>query len=158
MAMEEPSAANGFCAAHVMNLLRSYRALLGVDLIDPARTDKATARQVFEAPFAVLSHGTEVDPVLNYVNRYVMSLWEADWPTLTSMPSRLTAEQMERAARAEFMAQTAAQGFVRGYTGIRISASGQRFRIIDAVIWNVQDIEGRQIGQAASFARIERLK
>lgn len=69
------------------------------------------------------------------------------------MPSRLTAEPMHREERAQFLARTAAEGFITGYSGIRISATGRRFRIEDAVIWNLARPDGARAGQAASFAR-----
>lgn len=47
----------------------------------------------------VVSHQTQADPVLCYGNRRALSLWEMDLPTLTSTPSRLTAEPLERAER-----------------------------------------------------------
>ena len=42
-------------------------------------------------------------------------------------------------------------GFIDDYTGVRISASGRRFRIDKAVVWNLVDQEGLYRGQAACF-------
>ena len=44
----------------------------------------------------------------------------------------------------------AAQGFIRDYAGVRIAASGRRFRIDDAVVWNLVDADGVRHGQAAA--------
>lgn len=107
---------------------------------------------LFRAPFALLSHGTESDPVLNYGNRLALELWERDWHAFTSMPSRLTAEPGERAQRAKLIDDVKSQGYSDGYTGIRISASGRRFEIRRATIWNVFDERGIYRGQAAMFA------
>ena len=89
--------------------------------------------------------------------RAALDLWQTDWATLTAMPSRLTAEPMHREARARFMARTASEGCVTGYEGIRISAAGRRFRIEDAIIWNldspVSATGPAPAGQAATFAR-----
>lgn len=57
------------------------------------------AQALFEAPRVVVSHQTQADPVLCYGNRRALVLWEMDAPTLTSTPSRLTAEPLERAER-----------------------------------------------------------
>ena len=73
--------------------------------------------------------------------------------TLAITPSRLTAEAMLHEARERRLTETARRGFVSGYEGIRISATGRRFRILDVTIWNVNDASGRAIGQAATFAR-----
>ncbi|HTU26422.1 MAG TPA: MEKHLA domain-containing protein, partial [Pirellulales bacterium] len=49
--------------------------------------------------------------------------------------------------------RTASQGFVDDYQGIRISSTGRRFRIEQAVVWNVLDVTGAKVGQAATFSR-----
>jgi hypothetical protein len=43
-------------------------------------------------------------------------------------------------------------GFIDDYRGIRISASGRRFEIRSAVVWNVIDQTGAHWGQAATFS------
>ena len=67
------------------------------------------------------------------------------------MPSRLTAEAPDRAARARLLAQVAAQGFIDDYAGVRISRAGKRFLIERATVWNLTDDQGRLCGQAATF-------
>lgn len=57
------------------------------------------AQALFDAPRVVVSHQTQADPVLCYGNRKALALWEMDLATLTSTPSRLTAEPVERAER-----------------------------------------------------------
>jgi hypothetical protein len=42
-------------------------------------------------------------------------------------------------------------GFIADYSGIRIAASGRRFRIERAVVWNLIDADGTRHGQAATF-------
>ena len=151
--MDEPSAANGWQSAHAELLLQSFRHYLGRDLLHPGPPEEV-ARRLFHAPFAVLSHDGAADPVLDYVNRRVMALWESDWPTLTVMPSRLTAEPMHREARARFLQKTAESGYITGYSGVRISTTGRRFQIEDAVVWTVRTPDGAGSGQAATFAKV----
>ena len=43
-------------------------------------------------------------------------------------------------------------GFIDDYAGIRISAKGRRFRIENAIVWNLIDADGVRHGQAATFA------
>lgn len=139
--------------AHVQVLLSSFRHWLGYDLLTTLSPDPTTAaQQVFEAPFALLSHGTQSDPILNYGNQTALRLWEMDWADFTQMPSRLTAEVDLRADRSQQLARAAQQGYLRGYEGIRISKTGQRFQIREAVIWKVLDEQGQPCGQAATFA------
>lgn len=134
-------------------ILDSYRLHLDHDLIARSGNAEDEAARLFSAPFAVLSHGLEADPVLNYGNAIALQLWEMSADALTRMPSRLTAEPMNQAARERFMQQTRAQGFATGYEGVRISASGRRFRIENATLWNLIDSAGAPAGQAATFAR-----
>ena len=89
---------------------------------------------------------------MNYGNRAALDLWEMDIPTLTSMPSRLTAEPMHRDERDQLMARAARDGFVDDYRGVRISSTGTRFLIEEAIIWNLVNEEGIRVGQAATFS------
>ena len=138
--------------AHTQILLSSFRHFVGRELIERMGDAEAEAQIVFEAPFVVVSHGTQDDPILNYGNRTALTLWEMDIPTLTSTPSRLTAEPMHRDDRAQLMTRAARDGFVDDYRGIRISSSGKRFLIEKAIIWNLIDPEGQRVGQAATFS------
>jgi hypothetical protein len=108
---------------------------------------------LYNAPFALLSHGTEADPILNYGNQVVLGLWQTTWEDLTRMPSRLTAEPMEQSERAKLLAQAQNQGYIDGYRGIRIARSGRRFWIENAQIWTVFDQQGEVCGQAAKFSK-----
>ncbi|MBL8810974.1 MAG: MEKHLA domain-containing protein [Planctomycetaceae bacterium] len=137
---------------HTQVLLNSYQKYLGKDLIERSDDPEDESRRLFEAPFVVVSHGTQADPILNYGNQTALSLWEMDLPTLTSMPSRLTAEPMHRDERAQMMERAARDGFVDDYRGIRITKSGKRFLIEKAIVWNLVDDNGHRIGQAATFS------
>lgn len=139
--------------ARTQVILNSYRDLLGRELIDRRGNPADEARRLFALPAAVLAHGTETDPVLSYANRAALDLWEMTPEALIKMPSRLTAEPGARAAREKALEDTKRQGFSTGYEGIRISATGKRFYIHDATIWNLVDAEGLPAGQAATFSR-----
>ena len=135
------------------SLLNSYRERVGLDLLERSGNAVEEAERLFLAPFVVVSHGTEADPILNYGNRAALDLWEMSAATLTATPSRLTAEPVLHEARERLLAETARMGFVSGYEGVRISATGRRFRILDVTIWNVTDASSLAIGQAATFAQ-----
>lgn len=138
--------------AHTQIMLNSFRFFVGRELIERTGNAEEEARIVFEAPFVVVSHGTQDDPILNYGNKTALTLWEMEIPTLTSTPSRLTAEPMHRDERAQLMSRAARDGFVDDYRGIRISRSGKRFLIERAIIWNLVNPEGHRVGQAATFS------
>lgn len=137
--------------SHVLLLLDSFARLLGRELTSRDGSEVEQVERLFHAPFVVVSHGTEPDPVLNYGNAAALALWEMDSEELTRTPSRLTAEPVHRDERARLLARTRDHGFVDDYSGIRISKSGKRFRIERAIVWNLVDQDGRLRGQAATF-------
>jgi MEKHLA domain len=141
---------------HAQVLLYSFRQWFNQDLLSydsPAQV----AQALYFAPFAVLSHGCELDPILNYGNQTALTLWEMDWQEFTAMPSRLTAEPEIREGRAHLLAQAKQQGYLTDYEGVRISSTGRRFLICKATIWRVFDKDGQIQGQAATFNQWESL-
>jgi len=138
-------------AVHAQILLDSFARLSGRELVARDGTPADQAERLFRAPFVVVSHGTEADPVLNYGNAAALALWEMTWDELTRTPSRLTAEPVHRDERTRLLERTRAHGFVDDYSGIRISKSEKRFRIEKAIVWNLTDAAGRPHGQAATF-------
>lgn len=139
--------------AHADCLARSHERHTGRPLIEgwqKLQRDEL-ARTLFTAPFVLVSHGTQADPVLNYGNATALKLWEMDWADFTQTPSRLTAEPPNRDERARLLAEVTARGFIDNYSGIRISSTGKRFRIERATVWNLVDAAGRRCGQAATF-------
>lgn len=149
--MVEPWQSHGWLQ-HTQLLLNSWRHWLGHDLIERSGDPEQEAAALFLAPFVVVSHDTQPDPVLNYGNALALKLWEIDIPDLLRMPSRLTAEPLHRDERARLLERTSRDGYVDDYQGIRISSTGRRFRIQRAVVWNLLDASGRLAGQAATFS------
>lgn len=73
------------------------------------------------------------------------------WSEFTRLPSRLSAEATNREERSRLMQRVTQEGFIDDYRGVRISARGRRFEIINATVWNVVDAKGEYRGQAAVF-------
>ena len=150
----EPNPSNQFHAAHISLLLASYRRWTGRPL-DIARTVEGMGDEseaIYRAPFVVLSHGTEVDPIFNYANQAGQSLFEMTWPEFMVTPSRLSAEPLVRAERLRLFERVAEYGFIEDYRGVRVSKSGRRFFIERATVWTVLDGVGNRAGQAAMFS------
>lgn len=137
---------------HSQILLDSYARLVGEELLSRDGDKEAQAARLFNAPFVVVSHGTQADPLLNYANQTALDLWKVDVHTLLTMPSRTTAEPMHRDERARLLERTTRDGFVDDYRGIRISSTGQRFLIERATVWNLLDKDDQHVGQAATFS------
>jgi len=132
-------------------LLDSWEHWFTTSLI--ARTSRELdAIRIADASFVVVAHGGETDPLLNFANRAALQLWEMPLQDFLGTPSRHTAEPVHRAERAQLLARTTRDGYIEDYSGIRIAASGRRFRIHQAVVWNVLDDDGSPAGQAATFS------
>lgn len=115
------------------------------------------AERLMNAPFVVLSHGTEDDPIFSYGNLAAQKLFGMDWSALTALPSRCSAEPMHRAERERLLNEVRERGYSDAYSGVRVSASGQRFRVFGAKIWMLLDATGTTVGQAATFSKWEML-
>ncbi len=146
----EPCQTNFFNEEHVALLLESYRLLLNRNLIEPI-LGISPARQIFEADFALVSHNTDPDPLFNYANRTALALFEFSWAEFVGMPSRFSAEPVNRQERDRLLAEVTARGYIDDYSGIRIAKTGKRFEIKHAVVWNVFDKQANYYGQAACF-------
>ena len=132
----------------------SYRRLTGKVLVKAtAATPVELRRQLWEAPVAIVAHGTEPDPVFFYGNRHALECFGMSFGEFTRLPSRLSAEPMAQQAREKLLKQVTRNGYVAGYSGMRIAKDGSRFMITDATIWNLLDVQGGYHGQAAVFIR-----
>ena len=110
-----------------------------------------------EAPFVVVAHNTDPDPRFVYANRAAQTCFGYGWEEFVTLPSRLSAEAGLREKRQAVLEAVIRDGFVAGYSGIRIAKSGKRFSILDTVIWQLIDETGAVRGQAATFSRWEGL-
>lgn len=134
-------------------LLNSYRHWIGHELIERIAGPEFQSRALFESPLVVVSHDADADPILNYGNRTALDLWEMTWKQLVTTPSRLTAEPVNRAEREWMLEQARVRGYIDTYRGVRISGTGRRFLVENAMIWNVLDSRGQRVGQAATFSQ-----
>ncbi|HZW26751.1 MAG TPA: MEKHLA domain-containing protein [Gallionella sp.] len=133
-------------------IVASYRRLTGKELLDEIPgNDEALRLALWNAPRAIVAHGTEADPVFFYGNRLALELFEMDFDSFAQLPSQLSAEPLAQGARERLLEKVMRQGYVDGYSGMRIAASGRRFMIADCTVWNLQDGAGVLHGQAAVF-------
>ena len=131
--------------------MESYKQITGVQLFDRAYSDEYRSYLLYHAPFVVVSHGTENDPVFNYANITAQQLWNIGWEQFTQMPSRLSAEPERAEDRQRLLDEAAQNGFINNYTGVRISSGGQRFKIENVLLWNLKNEENEKTGQVALF-------
>jgi hypothetical protein len=131
-------------------IIASFRRLTGRQLV-PDAADPAEA--LWRAPTAIVAHGVEPDPLFFYGNRLALAKFEMAFEDFVRMPSRLSAEPLLREERARLLDRVSREGFIEDYAGVRIAASGRRFRIEQATVWNLTDEAGTVRGQAAAFHR-----
>jgi hypothetical protein len=126
----------------------SFARLLGRPLVEAP-----TPGRLWDAPRVIVAHGSEEDPLFFYGNRLALEVFEMDFADFCRLPSRYSAEPLARDERARLLERVSRDGFIDDYSGVRISAAGRRFRIAQAVVWNLIDEQGACHGQAATFDR-----
>jgi len=134
-------------------IVRSYRHWTGENLLPPDLAESGWAEALEEVSRVVVAHDTAADPCFVYGNRAALELFEMRREAFIGMPSRLSAEPVRQEERARVLEEVRLRGFSTSYSGARISATGKRFRIENAVLWNLVDREGVIRGQAATFAQ-----
>lgn len=135
-------------------LTGSYARLVGAPLVPKGKD----ANWLYhDAPFAVVAHNTEADPIFIYANRAAQQCFGYSWVEFISLPSRLSAETTDQAARQALLDAVAKNGFMSGYKGVRVAKSGARFLIEHGIVWELLDLDGVRRGQAATFSSWQRL-
>ena len=148
----KPAANNCWQREWAAILCDSHLRVCGRALLPTLDEPSSLGETLFDAGIVVVSHGTEADPIFNYANRTALELFEMTWEQFVQLPSRKSAEPLERAERDRLMKAVSARGYIDDYSGIRVSATGKRFSIRNATVWNVVDDSGVLRGQAATFS------
>lgn len=151
-ARPEPGEDNAWLRDHAALLIRCHRHWLGRELVDPGLSPEAAARTLYHAPFVVLAHDATADPAFTYANLAAQRLFEMPWGQIVGLASRRSAEPDGQAERARLLERVRRQGYIDDYSGVRVSASGRRFLIRRATVWNLFDAADKPCGQAAAFA------
>jgi hypothetical protein len=135
-------------------IAESFERLTGRSLLGDTPVSAST---LWASPYAILAHGTQPDPIFFYGDRLTLELFEMTVQQFIQLPSRLSAETPDRTERARLLDQVTQHGVIEDYAGVRISATGRRFRIERATVWNLIDASGDRHGQAAAFDTWTRL-
>lgn len=135
-------------------IVDSFARLLQRSLIDAAQTQHWDA--LWSAPRVIVAHGTEPADFF-YGNRLALELFEMGFDAFTQLPSRYSAEPVQREERARLLDEVSRKGYLDNYAGIRISRTGKRFNMQNGIVWNLFDADYTIHGQAATFDRWEYL-
>ena len=130
-------------------IAESYRQLLGKPLVNGS---SEVVSALWNSPLAIVAHGTEADPRFFFASRAALTAFKAEVSQFIGMPSRLSAEEPLRGERQALLNRVSAHGFIDDYAGVRVTLTGERFRIAGATVWNLIDAAGANRGQAAAFA------
>ena len=142
-----------FYRDHARILCASYEHWTSKRLLDVNPQSDGLVEHLFHAPFGLVSHGMEADPLFNFGNATALELFEMSWEAFLRLPSRESAEPISQKERAVLLERVSTEGFINDYQGVRISASGRRFRVEQATVWNLIDASGSPWGQAAKLDR-----
>lgn len=145
----EPCKENQFALETADLLCLSFKRLTGKPLLTSGAD---LGRRLYEAPFAVLAHDTQPDPIFFYANLAAQKVFEITWDEIVTLPSRVSAEAPNQTERARLLEEVKRNGFISNYSGVRISKTGRRFLVQNATVWNLTNNDGVYCGQAATFA------
>lgn len=129
----------------------SFERLLGRPLPGDGPAGRDIVASLWHAGQAVVAHGMEEDPLFFFGNRAALEAFEYDVEQFVGMPSRLSVKAPLRSERQALLERVSADGFIADYAGARITATGRRFRIEGAIVWNLTEENGICHGQAAAF-------
>ena len=94
-----------FYRDHAHLLCSSYRHWTGERLLNAGDPSEDLAGQLYAAPFGIVSHGTEADPIFNFGNAVALELFEMSWEAFTryrraNQPSRSAVRNGRRCSHA----------------------------------------------------------
>ena len=99
-------------------LVSSYRRTVGSEPPFLEHGTPRSAERVYaQASHPVLAHNTDPDPRFIYANRAAQTAFEYDWDEITSLPSRLSAEPVDREERQRLLDSVARHGFAIAIRG-----------------------------------------
>jgi hypothetical protein len=75
------------------------------------------------ASHCVLAHNTDPDPRFIYANKAAQSAFEYDWVEITSLPSRLSAEPIDRDERQKLLDAVRSGGAPKGRIRLQLMGS-----------------------------------
>jgi hypothetical protein len=131
-------------------IAESFARFFGRPLVESA--PRGLEQTLWEAPRAIVAHGTELEPLFFYGNRVALELFDLRADAFIGLASYSSADPSEREERARMLEGLRLRGFLDDYSGVRVSASGRRFAITNTQVWNLVDRDGGRHGQAATFA------
>jgi hypothetical protein len=133
----------------------SLQRLTGKSLLDYVEDENITTlSQIHDSErYAVLSHGTQDDPIYCYFNQAALLQFQWTEEEVYFLPSRYSApDGADRTARQADVQQALKDDFKELTSVIRQTKHGDLFEMVNVVLWNVYN--GTQlVGQTAIYDR-----
>ncbi|MBO9703601.1 MAG: MEKHLA domain-containing protein [Sporocytophaga sp.] len=136
---------------HCKLIAKNYKFWTGKELFEEKLHESELSEKMYNAPFVILSHGTQADPIYNYVNLKAQELWEYTWDEMIKLPSRRSAGTNETAQRLELIKEGQEKGITFTEKALRESCSGKKFYIKNVVLFNLLGEGGEYEGQCAIY-------
>lgn len=115
---------------------------------------ESMAKQLFKAPFYLVSIGRENIPIFNYGNQKALELWELTWDEFTRFPSPKSSETKYQEERNRILAESTDKGYKTGFSGIRITSTGKRYKKENVTLWNLINDKQEYFGKAAIWNQV----
>lgn len=132
----------------------SLQRFTGASLFQKLNLPEGDTQQLHaNTRYLVLSHGTEEDPIYCYFNRAALDAFERDPQEISSLPSRYSAPPEGRTPRTALLEDTLQNQYQQLPPLIRVTKTGQLFRVPDVVLWNIYNDQGDLVGQTACADR-----
>jgi PAS domain-containing protein len=97
----------------------------------------------------LLAQDAQPEPVYFYTNAAASRQFGYSAEEFLRTPARLSAPPDGREHRAAVIREVEERGFMKGYSGIRVTQGGKLFRIRDTELWLVHDAKGTHLGLGA---------
>lgn len=104
-----------------------------------------------EAPYSILTHNTNNDPLFIYANQFALKCFKYTEDEMVGLPSRLSAAEKDREERQKLLEKVEKDGIAYNYNGPRVDKNGNSFHIHDGILWQVTDANGKRLGTGALF-------
>lgn len=136
-------------------IIESYQHFFSTSIFKEFKieVEKSLEHQLYYANIALLATNTNKQFI--YMNKFSQNLWEISLDKALQMKGKQTARVQDQKQRDILLKEVQKKGFIKNYSGIRISSKGKLFYIKSARVWNLIDKQKNFKGQAACFKQFD---
>jgi len=135
----------------IENVDRSFYHLTGRILSTPPGLPDRVAWLHESAPFSLVVHSADKDPVFLYLNNTGLNSFKYPVEEVLGYPSRFSAREEDRSEREVLLQRVSTAGIADSYNGVRVDKYGTPFSIFGGIVWQLFREDKTVWGQAALF-------